>query len=296
MTLKEYFNNSTILPVLIAANVVTALLIGLSTLLADGEASRLVAWLVMPESWGSFIKRPWTALTYMFTQLSFLHLLFNMLWLLWFGRIFIYCASEKQLLFTYILGGLAGAVCFLVVCNLGTPAQGSFLTGSSAAVLAVMTAASVMAPNLELNLLLLGQIRLKYVALLCIVLTFLGIGGGNAGGFSAHIGGVIFGLFAPGILSRNSAKQIGTPAFIRNLLHKIKARKRKVPEALRQPVSSKRGAFPYEDYHRSKSTNQHSRVSDEERLDQLLDKVRVSGYDSLSPSEKSELNAISSRL
>ncbi len=292
MTVKEYFSNSGILMLLIATNVAVALMIGLSAwLLPDADEGMLMSWLVMPAEWSGFISRPWSALTYMFTQISFLHLLFNMLWLLWFGRIFIYCATEKQLLFTYLCGGLAGAICFLAVCNIGDPVPGCYLTGASAAVLAVMTAASVMAPNLELNLLLLGQIRLKYVALLCIVLTFLGIGGGNAGGFSAHIGGVIFGVFAPSLLSRSRSSKIkfDMMAPLRNLLRKMRARKRKVPEVFREPVGHSSPAV-------HSSPVPHSRQTDEERLDQLLDKVRVSGYDSLSSAEKRELNAISSRL
>ncbi|MDE5790100.1 MAG: rhomboid family intramembrane serine protease [Muribaculaceae bacterium] len=290
MTVKEYFSNSGILMLLIATNVAVALMIGLSAwLLPDADEGMLMSWLVMPAEWSVFISRPWSSLTYMFTQISFLHLLFNMLWLLWFGRIFIYCASEKQLLFTYLCGGLAGAICFLAVCNIGDPISGSYLTGASASVLAVMTAASVMAPNLELNLLLLGQIRLKYVALLCIVLTFLGIGGGNAGGFSAHIGGVIFGVFAPSLLSRSRKIKFDLMAPLRNLLRKMRARKRKVPEVFREPVGHSSPAV-------HSSPVPHSRQTDEERLDQLLDKVRISGYDSLSSAEKRELNAISSRL
>ncbi|MDE6408751.1 MAG: rhomboid family intramembrane serine protease [Muribaculaceae bacterium] len=296
MTFKQYFGNSNILLFLIGSNVAVAVIIWLSAwLLSGSDESILMSWIVMPAQWSSFILKPWSALTYMFTQVSFLHLLFNMLWLLWFGRIFIYCASEKQLLLTYLCGGLAGAICFLTVCNLGGAPAGSYLTGASASVLAVMTAASVMAPNLELNLLLLGQIRLKYVALLCIVLTFIGIGGGDAGGFSAHIGGVIFGFFAPSIFSRKVAVNADYTSPLRRLIHKIKARKRKVPDALRQPVGPHGGARLRPSSNPA-SYDTESRRNDEERLDQLLDKVRVSGYDSLSKAEKSELNAISSRL
>lgn len=284
MTFKEYFGNSRILMLLIATNVFVALTIWLSAwLLPNAYDQSLISWLVLPAEWSRFILRPWTVLTYMFTQVSFLHLLFNMLWLLWFGRFFIYCTSEKRLLLTYICGGLTGVICFLAVCGTFNPVPGSYLTGASAAVLAVMTAASVMAPNIELNLLLLGPVRLKYVALLCIVLTFIGIGGGNAGGFSAHIGGVSFGLFAPSIFSRRLSRVTDIMSPINNLIHKMRARKRKVPYIFREPASHSSPVL-------------HSSTNDEERLDQLLDKVRISGYDSLSSAEKRELNSISSRL
>ncbi len=296
MTFKEYFNNSNILLLLIVSNVVIAAAIGVAALFPAPAQSLMVAGLVLPAEWGVFITRPWTLLSYMFTQISFLHLLFNMLWLLWFGRIFIYCSSEKKFLLTYILGGLTGGLLFLAACGLGNPLPGTFLTGASASVLAVMTAASVMAPNLELRLFLLGGIRLKYVALLCIVLTFLGIGGGNAGSFSAHFGGVIFGLFAPSLLVGRKWKlsRWETPALFKKMMNKLRARRMRVPDALRHNEES-RNTAPHKRFSAA-SYNPKSQLSDEERLDQLLDKVRVSGYDSLSQAEKSELNAISSRL
>lgn len=258
MTLREYFGNSKILLSLIGINVAVAALIKIGALLGLSHSPDLSGRLLsLPASAATFLSRPWTLFTYMFTQMSLLHLLFNMLWLLWFGKIFLLCASGKRLLWGYIGGGLAGAFLFLAVCNIGGTAAGSFLIGSSASVLAVMTAAALMAPNLELNLLLLGRVRLKYVALLCIVLTFIGIGGGNAGGLAAHLGGIIWGFIIPSLSS----------------------------------VSQFRKVFNAKPSHRSISP-----IDDETRLDELLEKVRLSGYDSLSSSEKAELNSISKRL
>lgn len=268
MTFKEYISRSPLLFTLIAVNLAVAITVG-GLSLSDIS---LLPWLVIPSDWDLFLSRPWTAVSYMFTQASFLHLLFNMLWLLWFGRIFLYISSSRSLLWTYLGGGLTGAIFYVTVCAMGSPLPGSYLIGSSAAVLAVMTAASVMAPNLELRLFLITGVRLKYIALLCILLTFLGIGGGNAGGFSAHFGGVIFGLFAPAILKGTSGST--TAGWIAEKWRRMKSN---------AATDSSRNT--------SGST-----LSDEERLDQLLDKVRVSGYASLSSSEKRELNAISSRL
>lgn len=288
MTLKQYFGNSNTLLALIAGNIGLALLLWVTGLFSAHTEILIESQLVIPSVFSAWLSRSWSLLTYMFTQVSFLHLLFNMLWLLWFGRIFLFSSSEKRLLLTYLGGGVIGGAFYLLASNIGDPLPGGYLIGASAAVLSVMTAASIMAPNLELRLLLLGEIRLKYVALICIVLTFLGIGGGNAGGFSAHIGGVLFGVFAPSIL--NSSK-VNISSFFSDTLQSIrkrmKARKRKVPEVLQTPGGSpgKRMAATH-----------HPPLSDEERLDQLLDKVRVSGYDSLSSFEKKELNDISNRL
>lgn len=276
MTVKEYFQNSKALPCLLGINVIIYIILALSALSAPTASAS--DWLTLPASWQLFLSRPWTLLTYMFTQLSFLHLLFNMLWLLWFGRIFLFSASGRRLVGTYIGGGLLGAILFLAVSSGMEKTAGSFLIGSSAAVLSVMTASTLMAPNLELRLLLLGSIRLKYVALLCIALTFLGIGGGNAGGLWAHIGGVLFGVILP---SLPHSSKLSTLAISWRERQKKRRRKRHKPTAFAD--SSAKEALT-------------GRLSDEARLDQLLDKVRLSGYNSLSTSEKKELNAISKKL
>lgn len=286
MTFKEYISSTPLLFQLIAINVAVAATVGI-LYLCDIS---VLPWLTVPSAWGEFVTRPWTAVSYMFTQASFLHLLFNMLWLLWFGRIFLYVSSPRSFLWTYLGGGLAGAALYLAVCAIDGGVPGSYLIGSSAAVLAVMTAAAVMAPNLELRLFLITGVRLKYIALLCILLTFLGIGGGNAGGFSAHFGGVIFGLLAPSLF--RNAKGGGVSEWIAGKWRRLRSRtkRRRVPEAFSTPPGA-RHTPPG-----TSSPPSQGGLSDEERLDQLLDKVRVSGYASLSSAEKRELNAISSRL
>lgn len=286
MTLKKYISSSPLLFTLIAINLAVAIIVWILSLFD----LPLLPLLVIPSDWTLFLSRPWTALTYMFTQASFLHLLFNMLWLLWFGRIFLYISAPRLLLWTYIGGGLTGAIFYVAVCAMGSPLPGSYLIGSSAAVLAVMTSASVMSPNLELRVFLISGVRLKYIALLCILLTFLGIGGGNSGGFSAHFGGVFYGLLAP-----VAVRDVSPSALVKWIPEKfrrirLKTKRRRVPDAFLTPASQRKATTD------SPENKAVTPLSDEERLDQLLDKVRVSGYSSLSSSEKRELNAISSRL
>ena len=65
----------------------------------------------------NLLSRPWTLITYMFTHFNFLHILFNMLILYWFGRIFLQYLTGRQLLTTYLIGGLAGALLYLIFLN-----------------------------------------------------------------------------------------------------------------------------------------------------------------------------------
>ena len=216
-------------------------------------------WLTLPSDFMVFLTRPWTLLTYMAIHFDVLHLLFNVLWLYWFGRILLYTLSDRALAIYFFGGGIFGGIVFLLASAMGP--GGGWLCGCSAAVLSVMAGAAIRHPDLEMRLFLIGNVRLKWVALVCAVLTFIG-GGGNQ---AAHIGGlmwgVLYGLFAHKI-----------HVFIPNKPAPKKRRADKVLKALSD--------------HRT----------DMERLDSLLDKIRLSGYDSLSIRERKDLNELSQKI
>ena len=90
----------------------------LGSLLVGGQATSLLQWVELPSDLTWLIRRPWTLVTYMFSHYGLLHILFNMLWLYWLGRIFMEFFSPKQLTGLYILGGWGGALLFLIATNL----------------------------------------------------------------------------------------------------------------------------------------------------------------------------------
>jgi len=147
------------------------------------------------------LTRLWTPITYMFVHEGFLHLLFNMLWLYWFGKIFLQYFSGRSLGSLYVLGGLAGALLYIVAfntipyyVNMGN----GWMIGASAAVMAIVMGTAFYRPDLQLYLFLLGPIKIVYIAIFAFVLDFLSLGNAsNPGGHVAHIGGALLGyLFA----------------------------------------------------------------------------------------------------
>ena len=227
----------------------------------------------------TFLTHPWTLFTYMVTQFSLLHLLFNVIWLFWFGRLSLYALGERQLLSLYLGGGVTGGIVYLISGLAGAVAPGASLCGASASVLSLMAAVAITIPDHRMNLLLFGEVKMKWLCLVCIILSFVGLGGasGTYGGQLAHIGGVGFGA-AFGIL-RKYRSQISETIEEwngkRKMSQKRSSRERNAAEVIRQAKGS---------------------LCDHNRLDQLLDKIRVSGYSSLSAMEKRELDAISRRL
>ena len=102
-----------------------------------------------------------------------------MLWLYWFGGLFLTFFSERQLGGLYLLGGIAGAVLFLVAYNIfpyfRTVAAYSYLMGASASVMAIVFAVSFYRKDLEIGLFLIGRIKLIYLALFTFVIDLLAI-------------------------------------------------------------------------------------------------------------------------
>ncbi|MRX47980.1 rhomboid family protein [Pedobacter puniceum] len=226
----------------------------------------IIDYLAVPTYTKELLFKFWTPFTYMFLHNGVFHILFNMLWLFWMGRIFEEFLNSKKLTFVYLAGGLAGAFLFIVSYNF-LPAfsnQVIFATavGASAAVTAIIVATATLLPDYTISLLLFGPVKLKWIALIYIVLDIISLAGANAGGHMAHLGGAIFGFLY--IKSLQNGRDWSKP-FI-NLFKPHKKLK----------VVSKNYNKPYQE-------NIHP---DQKTIDEILDKISQSGYDKLTKREK----------
>lgn len=222
------------------------------------------------------LHKPWTLLTYMFMHSTpnIFHILINMLMLYWFGKIFLVFLSEKKLLNIYIFGGLSGALIYLLAYQFvpmlrdNPPMLG--MVGASASVMAIMIATATLVPDYKIMLLLIGEVKLKYVALIFILIDLLSLKGGNSGGHFAHLGGVIYGFLYIRYIRSNSP--------LSNFIEK--------------KVDSIKGLFKTKDkdYIRYKKVKiiPKKRPSDasQQEIDIILDKIAASGYESLTDREK----------
>ncbi|MBE0673183.1 MAG: rhomboid family intramembrane serine protease, partial [Bacteroidales bacterium] len=168
--------------------------------LASSEmlADKFLGFLAVPAMLPALAERFWTPITYMFLHQGFIHLLFNLLWLYWFGKIFLQYLDQRKLVAVYLLGGLSGALTYVSFFNIFPAFSGavpsSIALGASASVMAVVIAISVWVPEYEIMLFLFGRVRLKYLALIMFLLTSIFDFSVNTGGKIAHIGGALFGL------------------------------------------------------------------------------------------------------
>ena len=282
--LKSFFKSKNMLVKLIIINVVVWLsimvLIVLFDLFNSSLADTLLQWLAVPAALEKLITHPWTLFTYMFLHLDFWHILFNMLWLYWFGRIFLEYLSERQLLSTYILGGLAGALFYILSFNIFPKFQDAYVMsialGASASVMAIVVAISYYVPNYSINLLFLGPVRIIYIALFSIVMDILMIRSANSGGHLAHLGGAIWGFYYIYMLKKGTDFSKLFAAFSWKYLTQpfMRPKKTKFKNVYTNPRTT-----TDEDYNLQKN-------QDQEKVDAILDKISKSGYESLTKQEK----------
>ncbi len=231
----------------------------------------------IPANISAFISRPWSLITYMFLHWDVMHILFNMLWLYWMGKIFQEYLGSKKLLNTYLAGGLVGGLFFIAAYNLFPLFSNSisiaFALGASASVLEITVATATFLPDYPIQLIFFGTVKLKWIALITILLDLINISGSNAGGHIAHLGGAFYGF----IYIRSLQKGNDLTAWLTHFFDKFSSGKMKV--AHRQKKKD-------EDYNINKKAKQ-------ERMDDILDKISKSGYGSLTQSEKDFLFTMS---
>ncbi len=279
---------------LIIINVVVYLFLSVLALVSDFAGIEGVFEVVynqfsIPPLFSDFLSRPWTLLTYGFAHSlsDIFHILMNMLVFYWFSKLILEYLGNKKVISLYVLGVLAGGVAYLIVYNFipyfnnQAPMIAGML-GASAAVYAVVVAAAVLTPNYTFFLLLLGPVKIKYIAAFYVVLSVLGSSGGNAGGNIAHIahlGGAAIGwLFISQIRKGND---IGAWVIaVTDWVSSFFVSKPKIK------VTHKSNRATTKNTYASSSTVEKP---DQVEIDAILDKISHSGYDSLSKEEKQKL-------
>lgn len=267
----------------------------LLAMLFNWPGDRLLQWVELPSNVWLMLKRPWTLVTYMFAHYSLLHILFNMLWLYWLGRIFMEFFSSKQLTGVYLLGGLGGAILYLLCYNLLPHFVGTqtYLLGASASVIAIVVAAAVYVPDYKIGLLFLGEVSLKWIAIITVAIAVFGLEADNPGGSIAHIGGAAVGAWFALRIKRGRDITRPLNAMIDAVVGLFNGRSFKLPK-FEKPAAHTRKA-PKADSATAKTSAAPSSTVSEEELDIILGKIKVAGYDALTDEEKDKLFKASRR-
>ncbi|PZX58412.1 membrane associated rhomboid family serine protease [Algoriphagus ratkowskyi] len=253
-----------------------------------------LSYLMMPAALPRFASQPWSIFTYMFLHEGIFHILFNMLFLYWFGLLVHQFLGSRKLANLYILGGLAGAIFYMLIYNLSpyfnTGLDSSLMLGASAGVFAIVVGAATLSPNTTFQLIFLGAVKIKYIAIFYVILSFANSAGANAGGELAHLGGALLGYLY--IVQLRKGNDWGLPVqkvgiFFEDL---FSGRKSNVKVSYRKAKTSNGGGFS--SFTKSSKAEPKSVTTDDatqEEIDQILDKIADRGYEALNKEEKRKL-------
>lgn len=263
---------------LIVINVVIFLAVRLVSFFLGMQPEELTQWFVLPDAVGEFIWQPWSFITYSFLHFGFWHILFNMLWLYWFGRIIRNLFSGRRLLTVYLLGAISGGLLFVLSYNLFPVFESTrgYLIGASGAVTAIMVFIAAYAPNTEFRIFSF-TLKIWHIAVFLVLLDLVRLpSSGNAGGLLAHLGGAVFGYIYAIQLLKGRDLGVGFERAMDKVSNIFKSRKqrpfKKVHRTTQQPSE------------RSKKTD--SKSDQQKKIDAILDKIGKSGYESLTKAEK----------
>lgn len=291
--LKEKWSYGGVTIRIIAINSIIFLLINLFYNIDNAfmlrQGSGLNSWVdkvfILPDSFMLILKRPWTLFTHMFSHAGFLHLLFNMLWFYYGAQLFKNFLGEKRLLYVYILGGLSGAAIQVLSANFipfFVANSGGGMLGASAAVSSVFVAVAFYKPMFQIMLFGLIPIRLIYIALIMILSDFLRVTDYTNVAHMAHLGGALFGILA-----------INKLAWFDRLITRLdsffwvfsggfsKMRSRMFMRKTVQPKA--------QHYHKADENYFETKKEIQDKIDAILDKIKVKGYDGLTKAEKDYL-------
>ncbi|MCB0550547.1 MAG: rhomboid family intramembrane serine protease [Phaeodactylibacter sp.] len=255
--------------------------------------TKFMQFFMMSSDWLHNLTHPWVIITSMFLHEGFWHILWNMLFMYWFGRIVGDFIGNQRILPLYLLGGILGGIVYFLSLNL-LPYGGEgahYALGASAAVMAIVVAAGAIAPDYVMRLLFLGDVKLKYIVAVLVFIDLVGMAGDiNTGGHFAHLGGALFGwLFVVQLRSGNDWSAPvnnfldSISSFFSNLFSGNRGGRPKVvyrnPNRTRSRANSRSSS-------RGEASSDSNGKGYQERLDAILDKIKKSGYDSLSKEEK----------
>lgn len=242
----------------------------------------IIDYFTLPADLHELILRPWSLVSYMFLHSEFFHILFNMFALYWFGKLFLMFYSEKQLVGLYIVGGLIGAAFYIGAFNLfpyfKTAVDNATVLGASGSIMAIIVATAIQSPNMEMRMLFVGNIKLKYIATIAVLMSFFGITSNNAGGEIVHLGGALAGYIFIVSLRQGKDFTTGISRILDSFVNLFKPRKLRV-KSNKNPRNTKMSDAEF-------NMNKAKRMDE---INRILDKIKTSGYDSLSTDEKKRL-------
>ncbi|VAW18170.1 Rhomboid family protein [hydrothermal vent metagenome] len=267
---------------LIAINVVVFVVMGLVSALIAPDVQD---WFALPKDFFDFLMQPWSIITYSFLHGGIFHILWNMYILYVAGRILLNLFDGKRFLNIYFLGVILGGFLFMLSYNIFPTLMGvnTSLIGASAGVTAVLIFVCAYLPNNEVRVFFFN-VKLWQIGVFVVLMDLIQIPlGGNIGGRIAHLGGALLGYIYARQLMQGRDIGAGFSNFIDGIANMFKGGEKKAPL---KTVHRKQKIYAECDRRSAKSKGEYTKNSYQRQIDDILDKIGKSGYESLSKAEK----------
>ncbi|OYX84501.1 MAG: rhomboid family intramembrane serine protease [Flavobacteriales bacterium 32-34-25] len=224
-----------------------------------------------------FLWKPWSIISYSFFHFDFFHILFNLLVLNFASQLFLIYFTQKQFLGLYLLSAIFAGAVFVAtyyILNIN-----SAIVGASAAIMAILVAVTTYQPLMQVRLLLIGNVKLWHITAVLIIIDLMQLRLENMGGHISHLAGAFFGFVYIKALQNGTDMSIVVTKIIDFFANGF----RTSPSTPFKKVHRNYNAKPVE-----KRTTSRIVTKDkaQQQIDEILDKISQSGYDSLTKEEK----------
>ena len=228
-------------------------------------------WLAVSSDPNVLLYNPWTLLSYAFLHYGFLHLFFNMMVLNFSSRLFLTFFTQKQYLGLYLLSAIFSGFSFVV--SFYFLHETSNMVGASAAIMALLVATTTYQPLMNIRLLLIGNVKLWHITAVILLLDLLQIQMNNTAGHIAHLSGAFFGYIYIKLLQNGTDLSTIVDSVLNLFSKKQSTPFKKVHVNPKKPAIKRESKIVVKD-------------KTQQQLDEILDKISQSGYDSLTAEEK----------
>jgi len=250
--------------------------------------SQVTGWFQLPANLVSLSKKPWTVISFMFSDADLMRALSNMLWLWAFGSVLQNLTGNRKIIPVYLYGGFAGAVFFIAAVYL-IPTNRAIidslgLFGANASVMAVAVAATAIAPNYRFFSHIRGGISIWILTLIYVAIDLSAVAQGPAAATIAHVGGAAAGFVFVKMLKNNMDGSEWMNNFYNWFINLFNPNKKIRKNSIKERVFYSTG---------TRSPYQKTSNVTEKRVDEILDKISQQGYSALTKEERDILKRAS---
>jgi membrane associated rhomboid family serine protease len=245
--------------------------------------TQVVQWFELPANLTKFSERPWTILTYVFSDTgnNIMRILSNMLWLWAFGYILQEMTGNDKIIPIYIYGGLLGGIFFLaanqLIPALHDQVNNAALLGANSGTIAVAMATTTLSPNHRFFTQIRGGIPIWVLMAVYIFIDLAGVASMSAAYSLSHIGGALAGFLFVIFLRRGKDGSVWMNRFYDWFMNLFTPKKQPSAKSIKDKV-----------FYNTGNRNPYSKTSivTQQRVDEILDKINQRGYHFLTEEEK----------